>query len=176
MYGDKITTKDITNMTYMFDSHPTEEIPFDLNGKQNAEIPMSGMFRYSNKLKSIPKINNVNPRNTNHLFTGCSSLREIPDDIDANWDWSYLDNNAGSRSSMFGSCYSLRKYPNNFLNHGGQSSGYSSSIYNSLFSNCCTLDEVIDLPVLYENTTWSSNAFSATVDYCYRVKNFTFAL
>ena len=173
-YGDKITTKDITNMTYMFDSYSGNEIPIDLNGKQNAEIPMSGLFRYS-KLTSIPKINNVNPRNLNHFFNGCNYVREIPDDIDANWNWSYLDNAPGSRNYAFASCYSLRKYPNSFLNHGGPSTGYSSSIYNNLFVNCYNLDEVINLPVLYD-TTWSGNAFSSTVDYCYRLKNFTFAL
>lgn len=175
-YGNKIITQDITNMDYMFDGITLEKIPFDLNGKQNTEIIMAGLFNNSRKLTSIPKINNVKPRSMNHLFNGCTFLREIPDDIDANWDWSYLDNSTGSRGYMFNKCHSLRKYPNSFLNHGMPTQGYSTSIYYNLFSNCYVLDEVIDLPVLYENTTWSGSAFSSTVEYCHRLKNFTFAL
>lgn len=175
-YGNKITTKDISSMSNMFSGLTLERIPFDLNGKQNEEILMSGVFKSNSRLTSVPKINNVKPRTTTQLFTSCYRLREIPDDIDANWDWSYLDNNTSGRNGMFSACYSLRKYPNNFLNHGGPSTGFSSSIYISLFDNCYVLDEVIDLPVLYENTTWTGNAFSSTVSKCNRLKNFTFAL
>lgn len=174
-YGNKIITKDINGMTYMFESSLFEEIPFDLNG-DNTSTAMTGLFRYCNNLISIPKMNKIMPSSTAYIFYKCSNLKEIPDDIDIDWDWSYYLNNSASRGSMFADCYSLRKYPNNFLNHGHSSTGYSSSIYNSLFSSCFVLDEVIDLPMPPYTSAWSSSAFSYTIQGCSRLKNFTFAL
>lgn len=173
-YGNKITTENIKSLMNMFESCSLKEIPFDLNGNNTSSIPMTGLFKYSS-LTTIPKMNNMAPGPMAYIFSNCESLREIPDDIDANWDWSFIDSSTFARNYMFQNCYSLRKYPNSFLNHGGPSTSYSSSIYSNLFYNCYALDEVIDLPVLY-NSTWSNSAFSQIVRYCERLKNFTFAL
>lgn len=175
-YGNKITAENITNMNSMFYGSQVEEIPFELNGTPSSSIELVEMFSACKYLKSIPKINNIKPGGMSKMFQQCCSLKEIPDDIDANWDWSYVESNTFSRPAIFYECYSLRKYPNSLLNHGKPSTSYSSSIYMNLFNNCASLDEIIDLPMIYTESAWASDGFSSCVSGCGRLKNFTFAL
>lgn len=176
-YGNKITTENITNMNSMFYGSQVEEIPFELNGTLSSSMEIIEMFSGCRYLKSVPKINNIKPGGMSKMFQQCYRLKEIPDDIDANWDWSYIENNTFSRPAIFYDCYSLRKYPNSFLNHGKPSSSTSSSIYTNLFCNCMALDEIIDLPMIYTESVWTSSGFGSNfIDGCSRLKNFTFAL
>ena len=115
-----------------------------------------------------------------YIFSNCYSLRNIPEDIESWFDWSYMDNYTSSygcdRSYMFVNCKSLRSIPMGFLNHGGHITVTSNCIYNSTFYQCCVLDEVIGLPIPHKDAEWTSNAFTSTFYNCWRLKNMTFAL
>ena len=178
--GDKATTKDITKCQYMFHSTKVAEIPFDINCIPSTEVDMGNLFSSCNNLESIPKINNCKPKELTCIFKDCRRLREIPEDIESWFDWSYIDNlstgSYGSRDSTFNSCYSLRKIPTSFLAHGNKATPYYYSIYSGAFVNCYALDEILNIPFPHLNVTWTSNNFSNTFNSCYRVKNITFAL
>jgi hypothetical protein len=180
-YGDRITTKNLTNLMYTFkDCDELVEIPFALNCKADTKNSVTNIFYGCKKLKSVPKINNLKVDAIDAIFHYCNNIREIPDDIDANWDWSNIDSLTsgyyGNRSNTFHSCSSLRKFPMNFLNHGNPVVNYSYSIYNGCFYFCYALDEIIGLPFPHKNATWTSNAFMNTISNCTRLKNMTFAL
>ena len=174
-YGNQITTKDITGMNCMFAyCNMLEEIPFDINGHSNIQQSMSRMFGNCEALKFIPKISGK-PSSTDYMFSSCYRLKEIPEDIESWFDWSYMDSKGSSRGNMFASCYSLRSIPMGFLAHGNPSTPYYYSMYSSLFSRCNVLDEIIDLPIPF-TSTWTSAGFSGTFGYCSRLKNLAFKM
>ena len=178
-FGDKIKTSNITNIQNMFgSSDELIKIPFDINMNIGSSYhTATNMFNICKKLKMLPRVINMKPNNLNSIFNSCNNLREIPESFYDTWDWSYVESltngNAGNRSSAFHSCYSLRKIPMNFLRHVNPNANYNYSIYNGLVVSCHTLDEVLNLPIPYI-ATWTSNAFSGTFNYCYRLKNMTF--
>ena len=89
MYGDIIKTQDITDSYYMFgNSSELQSIPFDINFKQsnNTGNNMVEMFSACYKLSELPKINYAKPSSITRLFSGCESIRYIPDNFDSNWD------------------------------------------------------------------------------------------
>jgi len=179
LFGDTISTSDITNAYYMFSQSKMERIPFDLNFKVNNTHDLSYMF-YRSGIKELPKLNNAKPTQTQNIFSSCINLREIPEDIDATWDWSYVDNltneYSGNRSAIFNTCTSLRKFPMVFLNHGNPKVYTSYSIYYNGFSTCQALDEIVGLPFPHYNSAWTSNTFYNTFKGCNRLKTMTFAL
>lgn len=181
MYGDTITTKDITAGNNMFyHNNGVDKIPFDLNFKNNVNSSVNNMFYSCEKLKLSPKINNIRVSECSYIFYNCLNLREIPEDWCDTWDWSYIESltsqYSGNRSYTFSSCFSLRKFPMDFLNHGNPNVNNGYSIYYCLFNTCVALDEVIGLPVPHYNATWTSNAFYSGFSACSRLKNMTFAL
>lgn len=178
-YGDKVTTKDITEAQYMFCNSKVEEIPFELNFKTvKSGVNLGSMFSNCTNLKSIPKINNCKPNGMCDLFSQCYSLREIPEDCASGFDWSYVDGSTSAygadSSGMFYKCYSLRSFPMSFLEHGNPFSNYYYGIYDGGFQQCCALDEIVDLPNPHYNATWTGNGFSYTFNECNRLKNMTF--
>ena len=76
---------------------------------------------------------------------------------------------------MFNNCYSLRKIPLGMIRHVNRAITYNNSIYYYGFHGCFSLDEIINIPSYYNLNTWLNNAFNSTFDYCYRLKNITFA-
>ena len=180
-YGDRITTKDLVNLMYGFrDNEKLTEIPFALNCKATTKNSFTNLFYGCKNLKNVPKMNNCYIESIDNIFGNCNSLREIPEDIDANWDWSAMETlttaYSGNRASSLANCYSLRKFPMSFLNHGNPVANTSYSIYTSCFNSCYALDEIIGLPFPHLNATWTSNAFSTTFVQCNRLKNITFAV
>ena len=180
-YGNRITTKDVTAMNYMFyDSTQITKIPFDINPKpENSNINVSFMFSGCSKLEELPKMNNFKPSQTNDIFASCSFLRVVPEDTFSTWDWGYMDSltsaSLGSRTKQFYNCNSLRSFPMSFLERVNVNGSNSNSIYNNGFYNCYSLDEIVGLPCKY-TSTWTTNAFNGTFSYCSRLKNITFAL
>ena len=180
-YKNQITTQGITSLIYMFYYNNTiEEIPFELNVSDHNSLDLIHIFNGCQRLKKIPKINNCKIKSMSYIFSNCYSLRNIPEDIESWFDWSYVDNYTSSygcdRSYMFINCKSLRSIPMGFLNHGGHITVTSNCIYNSTFNQCCVLDEVIGLPIPHKDAEWTSNAFNGTFYNCWRLKNMTFAL
>lgn len=178
-YGDKMTTKDITDAKYMFSDSNLERIPFDLNFDSTEEVEVSSLLCMIN-LKEVPKINGLKPSKIDYIFSNCQSLRELSWESVKDIDWSYIESqtsgSASPRKNTFTYCYSLRSFPIEFLNHGNPYSSNSNGIYQNLFQACRCLDEVIDLPVLHNQASWTSNGFYYTFRDCCRLKNLTFKL
>lgn len=179
-YGNKITTKDITNASNMFHGANTlEEIPFAFNFKQSSSpVILSYLFNGATKLKAPPILGPVKINNTGNMFNGCNHIK-IPEDYGSDIDWSYAESRTSgyqfNQSNMFNGCSSLRKIPVNLIKSGNSYESYGYSIYMNGFSNCYTLDEIVNLPIPYTKATWTSNAFIGTFNYCSRLKNLTFA-
>jgi hypothetical protein len=180
-YGDRMTTKDIKSMTNMFVYTDLTNIPFEINCKKDATyIDATYMFSSCKNLLSIPKINNCKVSGMNSIFQGSYTIRHIPEDIDTWFDWSYMESQTSayscSRANTFYGCTSLRSIPMEFLSHGNPNSSYSYSVYNSCFSNCYVLDEIVGLPFPHLKATWTSNAFNNAFNNCSRLKDLTFAV
>ena len=179
LFGNTITTKDITRAVKMFDGRTTlETIPFDINMSSSASsTDINTIFNNCNKLKTLPYIYNAKPTAWNYMFAGCQNLREIPEDYLDTWNFTNIDNAtsnyAGHSGFIFNGCYSLRKFPMEILKHTNPKiATYTYSIYYCTFSYCKSLDEIIGMPLhKYVNTT---NAFYGIVGGCARLKNFTF--
>lgn len=195
-YGNRITTKDISNPSSMFySSDQLKEIPFDINlWKTSTSLnPLSNMFYSCRKLEKAPyvidgerKFNSSSSKvDLSSLFSNCNNLREIPYDF----FWKYIPNADywegqtnttlsyayGSRDNLFAYCYSLRKHPDISMLAATQTSTYGC-IYYYTFHNCYALDEIENLPVM--TTTLTSNTFSSsnTFSACARVKGITFVV
>lgn len=181
-YGNKITTKDISNANNMFfSSDKITEIPFDLNfSPSNSYHSLSQIFYYCYNITQLPKLNNVKAFNTSYIFDYCKQLRTIRNDIADTWDWSYIEKQTysfyGSQSNMFTNCCSLRSFPMTLIKSGNPYSGSTYNYYYNGFYQCYALDELINLPIPYTKATWTDNAFYDTFNYCTRLKNVTFAL
>lgn len=182
-YGNQITTKNILGSNRMFYSCKNLlEIPFDINFSSSSSSYnfIASIFESCGKLTKLPKLNNVKPFATDHMFSQCYMVRNIPDDFTSTWDWSYLDgqknSHSGNQSWMFYYCYSLRSFPISLISHGNP---YVYNNYNYFyygFYHCYTLDELVNLPIPYTNSTWANNAFVYAFNNCCRLKNMIFAM
>ena len=183
MYGDTITTNDITNATNMFLNYKLSTIPFDINFLTSyAGNTMSYMFYKCVNLTELPKFNNCCPNNMSCIFQECYRLRNLPNDIESWFDWSLIDNYTnsygGARGSTFARCYSLRNIPINFLSHANLYGSSSTSVFYNTFNSCIALDAIQDWYIVEDGivSAKTSNNFGSTIDYCSRLKEFTFAL
>ena len=52
----------------------------------------------------------------------------------------------------------------------------SGSYFYYGFNDCYSLDELINLPIPYTKSEWTSDTFSSTFSFCHRLKDVTFAL
>lgn len=200
-YGNKITTKDINDINSMFYMNTElENIPFEFNIKSNLNnmsntfygcralkhipniycksssyVDMSRFFQACNSLENVPYLYNAYPSNIAGMFSQCYYLREIPEDYFDTWNFSRLNSyNYAGMNSILERCYSLRKMPIKlfgYLENNTITSNYSN-MYYQILSNCYVLDEVIDLAV--STSTFKSNTFTASFEYCYRLKSLTF--
>lgn len=182
MYGNKITTKDITKAERMFNFCETlENIPFEIVFKPTTSYHVAmNLCTNCEKIKQPPKLKNFRPQKISGMFQNCYSIREYPENYGADWDWGHIENTTnqydGDTSSLVASNYSLRKLPIElFYKHHNSYSGYFYSMYYQFCSNCFVLDEAVNIPVPYTNTTWTNNALFRTVSDASRLKNFTFA-
>ena len=179
-YGNNVRTENITGLNRAFTGSKVEEIPFDLNPTgTGAILSLTYCFSQCTELKSIPKINNVQPSQTDYLFHSCDNLRNLPEDIEHWFNWNNIESQTsgynGSRNSMFQYCSSLRSIPMGFLNHANPLSNYSIAYFYNGFTNCRALDELVGLPIPY-TATWTSNAFSSSFNGCNRLRNLTFEM
>jgi hypothetical protein len=180
-YGDKITTKDITNCSNMFYACKIN-IPFDINMNPNIGADFGYMFSaYTGT--DIPKILNAKPSKIGQMFRNCQNISEIPEDMFDTWDWSLIDGAtnayAGDMSSLFSDCWRLKKLPMKLLAHGNPYATYSYAMLRSLASSCYSLQEIIDLPNPHTEPTYSgtssANILYQIVNNCHSLTNFTFA-
>jgi hypothetical protein len=132
------------------------------------------VFNQCNELRSLPYLYNFYPAELTNLLDSCKRLREIPEDWCDTWNWNRIHTYSySSCGKTFNACSSLRKIPTSMLNNmwNVYTSSYGS-MYNQLFYNCFTLDEINGLGISTASVT--SNLFSMSFSKCHRIKNFTF--
>ena len=175
LYGNKVSTNDITGAANMFYNSELETIPFALNFKQSSKANLGSLFENCRQLKEIPNINNAYPNGISKLFSNCQNIRYLPEDLGSNWNWNELHTyNYANAANVFEYCYSLRKIPEYFLsNLWGVQTSATYMAYRYAFYYCVSLDEINNIPV--HQVTLTSNGFSYMFYYCYRVKDITFA-
>ena len=196
-YGNRITTNDIANASYMFYmSGNIETIPFEINFinggclinsifsdcgfvqfpsidfKQTKSLNCSSVFKGCSSLKNIGTLKNLYPMSMEHFFDGCNNLRNMPEF--ENLNMSYNQTSTIGLVSFFYGCYSLRSIPEDFLKQMVQpknTASYYSFFYNG-FTGCYALDEIKGLNPQTGKTT--TNMFVNTFNYCQRLKNIIF--
>lgn len=177
MFGNTISTKDITAADNMFLNGKSSQIPFDINMKQNHELSIAAIFKNCKNLKALPKILNLKVSFTQNFCASCERLREIPEDYFDTWDFSTTKNATGGYSyacnNMFSGCCSLRKLPLAWLENLNPVIAQFYNYFYYGFSYCYALDELIDVPIPL-TATYTSDLFSNFVSDCYRLKNLTF--
>lgn len=170
-YGDKIQTKDITSAEYMFyNSSNLEEVPFEINIKAGEYAQGSQAFNNCRNLTHIAPINNAKFSTGKKMFGSCHHLRNLPEMSDFDTQHSGKD-----FSQMFYGCYSLRNFPDGFLEkiyNDTATSTYNCHL-NEAFRACYVLDEIVGLNPKTGKMT--SNMFSNTFLGCHRLKNIIFA-
>lgn len=177
LYGNLITTNDITNVALMFKDTKVSNIPFEINSSSSYNtFSMERMCANATSLTSPPTIKNANPNNLGYLFLGCSLLRTIPEDYTNTWSWNaiemYSTPYGGYNYGIIRNCYSLRSLPIDLINHGNHYLTNNSFIANG-YQGCASLDELIE-PDVYFKSNWNSNYFSNNFTQCYRAKRVVF--
>ena len=186
LFGNTVSTNEITNAQYMFYGNTAKRIPFELNFKASLKDSTSiytGVnctYMFGNaKCDYPPAINNMGVTQNNYMFYG-SSIIEIPEDYMSTWAFigrhSTSTYSGGQSQNMFQNCHRLRrikdwsmcKYEN--IN---KYISYSSSIYGSGFYYCYVLESIDCLPV-HTEASWTSNAMSNTFTDCWRLGRVVF--
>ena len=179
LFGNGVSTDNISNAYCMFRYYDNETIPFEINFKDAVTHKINQMFYGCKNLKSLPKINGCIPSDTTSMFAYSWALREIPEDYFNNSDFSYMEKQTSPYAcdihGMYQYCHSLRKVPLSWMKHTNPYLNYSYGYYQ-LFQRCYALDELTDLPVLGKKTEWITNAFGTAFDYNHRLKKLTFEL
>lgn len=177
-FGDKITTNNVYNLSNMFaQSTDLQNIPFTINPDTFDSINMSSMFSGCYLLKTLPTISACKAGNTDSIFKDCSRLEEIPEGYGRDWDWSAHTGATSSygynKASMLHNCYSLRRIRDwSLWRYNNNKATYSYTFYYNGFAYCHSLNDLLGIPVAYENQ--NSNMFSNTFRECNRLNHLTF--
>ena len=183
LYGNKISTNSIYNMSGMFKNNKTVvNIPFIIN-TSSSWLSCESMFEYATCLKKAPKIKGTHSLQTsnysedirmNKMFSNCYSLQEFPDnffkDMCGEEYWASTELYGSSRASLFNNCVSLRKSPKGLEYLLNSASNYDH-LYNNLFDNCYILEE-IELPV--KDIYLPGNLLHGVCSNCSRLTHFKF--
>ena len=206
LYGDKITTKDLTTAIYMFQqSYKLTRVPFQLNFADNSGISLSGLFKSCNiltqidyditipenayktavddifyncyKLESIPYIYNVYPSTINNMFRECQRLRYIPNDYIDTWNLDeMLTYQYAYIGNLFNGCYSLREVPKWLSQFQSMKVSSTTSLLYAYLFQNNYSLNEIIDLPVLSAITLTSNVFGYTFKNCYRLKNLTFKL
>lgn len=178
-YGNQITTNNITRAQYTFQNSDVKEIPFALNfSSTEKSLDCNSIFFGCRSLTTVPEFNTTYaPINMTGMFNNMNSMKYFPEGWGEGWDWSNHEtatsSYTGYMNSLFDGCYLLRAIPQEIISHGNPSLNSSSTIYYNGFRNCHNLEKINNLFV-YNNASFSSNAFNTTFLQCERLKEITF--
>ena len=171
-FGEKIKTKDITNVSGMFqNSSKLKRVPFSIE-TTNTMLEWKNLFVNCNSIEYIERIPLIKASSLQSIFESCSKLRELPvvDVMEVKQDVS------SGMKSFITYCYSLREIPDYYMEcftNNTAITSTSSHPYYALFRDCSCLNEAKKIRV---NTVkeMTSNIFSNTFYRCYRLKGITF--
>jgi hypothetical protein len=183
LYGDKITTKDVTNLSECFRDFSEKEIPFIINIKKCSTF--TNMFS-SSKVEVCPKIRGELDTSRMPLWVNSISANYIRDlnDLFEPEMLDYVENlkitsaYSAQYAPNFNNCWSLRTVPDWWyklkLNKDVTVAITSSALYNACFSYCYSLDEALNIPVWTCTKPFTSNLCNNTFSNTHRLKNITF--
>lgn len=175
LFGDKITTNNLTNINSMFRNCELTNIPFELNMTGKFYYNCDSLFSGAERLEISPIMNNFYPSTISYMFYRCSRLRTIPENAFNNWNYSRLNSyDYANLSNIFYSCVSLRNIPESFLKNmygAGKTNSYSLT-YNGFYC-CFCLDEIRGIN-FNPNNEITSNLFNQSFERCSRVKDIIF--
>lgn len=175
-YGNKIKTSNITSLERSFYDNDITEIPFEFNFNPNTGITLSYAFYSCDNLRKLPKIRNCSIVNLFSSFSS-SGITRIEDDNFENVNFSSFNESmySGYGAYIFNNCYSLRYISPNLLKYiYNAGTSYNAVPYNYLFYGCYNLDEINNLGVVTGTISSGSSLFGYTINYLYRLKDFTF--
>ena len=174
-FGNKMSTKDLTDVDGMFEGSKLKKIPFSINiAVVSSKHPTQGVFYECSQLEELPDMSGTLFNCSGFLYN-CQNVRTIPDSWATNIDWSQVNAatywSNGCLASFFQKCYSLRSIPEALLKKMYNSSN-SSNANHEMFSNCMVLDEIVGFRG--PNATLTSNRFSNYFYKCQRLKRLVF--
>ena len=189
--ANRITTKNLKDCSNMFDCcYNLKRVPIVLNVEWyegDIDQKFDNCFYFCTALEESPKIRGTLSSyvRMTGMFQGCYCLRNLDDVFTKE---SFIEvNNALlpgayyglTADKLFQDCCSLRTVPTwlKYFRHSEEAQYYptqNSILYNSSFSNCQALDEIVDMPVWRCHGTLTNNAFGNFIKYTTRLKNMTF--
>ena len=175
LYGNTITTENITSASEMFNNYRGETIPFALNYDPNANVTLFRCFQDCVNLKSLPIMNNLVPSELRYAFAGCQFLTNIDNFVNS-INWTKIAGNLSS-SFLFLDCARLQSIPISLFNNIAlkQSNiSYSWVYWYRSFNGCNSLKELKNLPIP-SSTTFNSNSFVSAFSGCDSLRALTFA-
>lgn len=176
LFGDTVSTNNISSAEGMFMDSSLTAIPFALNFNSSSAATGENLFYGANNLTELPAINGFKPANIERLFSNCHNLKYIPEDYFDDWNWSTMNSNTSSASLSYGfeRCYALRKVPTGFTKNAYNSARSAAYCpYSNMYAYCYSLDELRELGVNRGLAT--SNLFAYFVYNAGRLKELTFA-
>lgn len=173
-YGNRITTKDITNLEHMFYFTKLEcqDIPFTIRGKSNTKLSAKNTFVGCNS--ETIRLADISFASMQSTFSQCSKLKNLSFE---NCDWTTMQTGSGtaySGSDLFQGCESLRHIPEDFLKqiYNLKVTSKYYVLFQNGFYKCYGLDEIRG--VSPRTGTLTSNTFTNTFSNCARVLNIVF--
>jgi hypothetical protein len=189
LFPDKVSTSGITDAGYMFSKSNLDRIPFQINIDNAANL--SYMFQSNVWLTECPKVRGTikwsTSTNLDGMLNSCLRLRDIEDLLTSEM----LEGASGVKITSTYSCpkffrmhclYSLRRLPSWFyaFRYSLESTATPSvsyTPYHQMLYSAYALDEALDVPVYLGHTVAvTANLFQSTLNYAFRLKNFTFEL
>lgn len=183
-YGNRMTTKDITNCYSMFWKCALDEIPFEINvnncesfystfyGANISKCPkVSGTVKWSSATTFDSMLYNVNYlRYIDDLFTD--------DFLDGFSSFKVTSAYSAPKALPLNNLYSLRRIPSWWYKFriNEESTVYptpSAVLYYNLMT-LASLDEITNIPVLKCNSTVTSSFLSNSFNSFHRIKDLTF--
>lgn len=186
-YGDKITTSEISNASYMFnESGDLTKVPFDINLSQSATT-LENMFHNCSMLADIPNVSWTQmPTSTvivKSLLYSCELIKTIPEWVIELCEHNHNTavstgkwNDFGPFNNMFKNCTNIRKIPERLMSvmwNPVATGYYYTLIYSKPFSSMECLDELVNQ--YYEDVELTSNQFSNAFSLLYHINRFTMA-
>ena len=176
LFGDKITTNELTFVEHMFENNKNTNIPFELNMYNSSSIAFTSLFQNATNLETLPRMNNGYPNNMSKMFYHCERLRNITEDVFNNWNFiGIIGSTYAGINDIFEGCYSLRNISESFLKKIYTAGNYSSStVFYNGFLSCLCLDELRGLNLNPVASGIKSNVFYSTFTDCSRLKDIIF--
>lgn len=185
-YGDRITTEDLTSMSYSFVDSKVTRIPFTINLK-NANA-LTDAFKNMTKLQECPKVRgtlyNTTSLTLSNAIDNVTNLRDFEDMFTNEMLEDFKNIKCTGTYSCakpirFNQCHSMRKLPSwwyqfRLCEDSTAFPNTSYTIYSSSIAWCYSLDEVLNIPVIKCGAPATSNMFSSCFNYASRVKDITF--